>query len=415
MLLKTGFATLVDLQILLLHLLALLREVHIREAAHHARQERFVRTAVLRSCRAEIVHQKRTNQRRLLLGCDTSRRGELFPVGQARAFLGPETALPEFRVAHYALHHGVVEHLLLLLLQRLVRNLHIEEDPLHIGRDMFVADLPVTADLLQQPLQRRWRNDGDEDLALIGLSLVYRHFPLLVLDLFVAELDIEVADDGVFTHPPFRDVEFQLLRLFGKHRHFGPVFLLGRSEILFRLELFGLRGVGHLRSFVVVTGIVFQFFDVVALLFECFEHCGRRFAVCGQRRTRVVLQEFHGFLYQKLVVLADHALAVLTARATARTFVLEQHLIGRVVLAGKALRLIEVVAFQLGHITLVEPPGDLLDPRRLPRVVTPLGEMIVVDLLLDVGGIFGDLCSDAHRNLLFVEHPGQGVDQFAEF
>ena len=154
---------------------------------------------------------------------------------------------------------------------------------------------------------------------------------------------------------------------------------------------------------------------MVALLFECFEHCGRRFAVCGQCRTRVVLQEFHGLLYQKLVVLADHALAVLTARATARTFVLEQHLIGRVVLAGKALRLIEVVAFQLGHITLVEPPGDLLDPRRLPRVVTPLGEMIVVDLLLDVGGIFGDLCSDAHRNLLFVEHPGQGVDQFAEF
>ena len=84
-------------------------------------------------------------------------------------------------------------------------------------------------------------------------------------------------------------------------------------------------------------------------------------------------------------------------------------------LAGKALRLIEVVAFQLGHVTLVEPPGDLLDPRRLPRAVTPLGEMIVVDLLLDVGGIFGDLRSDAHRNILFVEHPGQGVDQFAKF
>ena len=41
--------------------------------------------------------------------------------------------------------------------------------------------------------------------------------------------------------------------------------------------------------------------------------------------------------------------------------------------------------------------------------------MIVVDLLLDVGGIFGDLRSDAHRNLLLVEHPGQGIDQLAEF
>ena len=104
----------------------------------------------------------------------------------------------------------------------------------------------------------------------------------------------------------------------------------------------------------------------------------------------------------------------MTARATARTFVLEQHLIGRVVLAGKALRLIEVVAFQLGHVTLVEPPGDLFDPRCLPRVVTPLGEVFVVDLLLDVGRIFGDLRSDAHRDILLIEHLGQSVDQFAQ-
>ena len=280
---------------------------------------------------------------------------------------------------------------------------------------MLVADFPVTTLLLQQPLQRRRRNDGNEDLMLIVLPLVYRHFPLLVPDLFVADFNIEVADDGIFAHAPFRDVEFQLLRLFGEGRHFGFVLHLSLGELLFRFELFGLRSVGYLRAFVVVINAIFQFFDVVALLFECFEHCGRRFAVCGQCRTRIVLEEFHGLLYQKLVVLADHALAVLTARATARTFVLEQHLIGRIVLAGKALRLIEVVAFQLGHITLVEPPGDLLDPRRLPRAVTPLGEMIVVDLLLDVGGIFGDLCSDAHRNLLFVEHPGQGIDQLAEF
>ena len=45
---------------------------------------------------------------------------------------------------------------------------------------------------------------------------------------------------------------------------------------------------------------------------------------------------YHGFLYEELVVLADHALAVLAACAATRAFVLEQHLIGRVVLAGKA-------------------------------------------------------------------------------
>ena len=280
---------------------------------------------------------------------------------------------------------------------------------------MLVADFPVAALLLHQPLQRRRRNDGDEDLMLIVLPLVYRHFPLLILDLFVAELDIEVTDDGVLAHAPFRDVELQLLCLFGECRHFGFVLLLSLGELLFRFELFGLRSVGHLRAFIVVINAVFQLFDVIALFLKSFEYCSRRFAVRSQRRTRIVFEEFHSLLHEKLVILAEHALAVLAARATARTFVLEQHLIGRVVLAGKALRLIEVVAFQLGHVTLVEPPGDLLDPRRLPRAVTPLGEMIVVDLLLDVGGIFGDLCSDAHRNLLFVEHPGQGVDQFAKF
>ena len=41
--------------------------------------------------------------------------------------------------------------------------------------------------------------------------------------------------------------------------------------------------------------------------------------------------------------------------------------------------------------------------------------MIVVDLLLDVGRIFGDLRGDAHRNILPVEHFGQSVDQLAEF
>ena len=66
--------------------------------------------------RIYVVHQKRADQRHLLLGRNTSRRGELLPVGQVRALLGPETALTEFRVAHYALHHGIVEHLLLLFL-----------------------------------------------------------------------------------------------------------------------------------------------------------------------------------------------------------------------------------------------------------------------------------------------------------
>ena len=41
--------------------------------------------------------------------------------------------------------------------------------------------------------------------------------------------------------------------------------------------------------------------------------------------------------------------------------------------------------------------------------------MIVVDLLLDLRGVFGDLGGDAYRNILLVEHLGQSVDQLAQF
>ena len=84
-------------------------------------------------------------------------------------------------------------------------------------------------------------------------------------------------------------------------------------------------------------------------------------------------------------------------------------------LARKALRLIEVVAFQLGHVTLVEPPGDLFDTGVFPRGITPFGEVLVEDLLLDLRGVFGDLGGDAYRNLLLVELLSQSVDQPAQF
>ena len=63
----------------------------------------------------------------------------------------------------------------------------------------------------------------------------------------------------------------------------------------------------------------------------------------SKRRAGIVFQQLQRFLHEELLVLADHALPVLAAGAAARTFVPEQHLIGRIVLARKALRLIEVV------------------------------------------------------------------------
>ena len=279
---------------------------------------------------------------------------------------------------------------------------------------MFVADFPVTAIPLQQPFLRRGRNDRHM-YRMSALPVVHRHFPLFVVDLFIAEFDVEAADNGIFADTPFRDVELQLLRLFRKASHPGFIPLLSLGNVRFRHIIFSLRSVGHLRSRIVIIDVVFQLLDMISLLFKGLEDRHGRIPGRGEHRTGIVLQQFQRFLHEELLVLADHALTVLAAGATPCTFVPEQHLIGRIVLAGKALRLIEVVAFQLGHVALVEPSGDVLDPRRLPRVVTPLGEMIVVDLLLDLRGVFGDLGGDAYRNILLVEHLGQSVDQLAQF
>ena len=170
-----------------------------------------------------------------------------------------------------------------------------------------------------------------------------------------------------------------------------------------------------MRSLIIIIDVVFQLLDMVALLFKGFKDCHGCIPGCGKRRTGIVLQQLQRLLYEELLVLADHALPVLAAGAAARTFVPEQHLIGRIVLARKALRLIEVVTFQLGHVALVEPPGDLFDTGVFPRGIAPFGEVLVEDLLLDLRGVFGDLGGDADRNLLLVELRGQSVDQPAQF
>ena len=279
---------------------------------------------------------------------------------------------------------------------------------------MFVADLPIAQVLLFEGFQRRRRHDRDEHLALIVLPLVYRNFPLLVLDFLVAEYDIERAEDGVFAHAAFRDIELQLPRRLREAGHPDFIPLPGLGEILLRHIPLGFRSLGHLGRFVVVIDVVLQFFDMVALLFERVEHLRRGFVRRGERRTGVVREEFHGFLYQKLVVLAHHALPVLASCAAVRTFVAEQHLVGRVVGARPTFGLVETVGLQLGHIPLVKPPCDLLDTGVFPRGAALVGEVLLVDLLLNVGRIFGDLHSDTHRNLLPVELAGQSVDELAE-
>ena len=203
--------------------------------------------------------------------------------------------------------------------------------------------------------------------------------------------------------------------LFRKASHPGFIPLLSLGKVRFRHIIFSLRSVGHLRGLVVIADVVFQLFDVITLLSKGFKDRHGRISGRSKRRAGIVFQQLQRFLHEELLVLADHALPVLAAGAAARTFVPEQHLIGRIVLARKALRLIEVVAFQLGHVTLVEPPGDLFDTGVFPRGITPFGEVLVEDLLLDLRGVFGDLGGDAYRNLLLVELLSQSVDQPAQF
>ena len=72
-------------------------------------------------------------------------------------------------------------------------------------------------------------------VTLFGMYLMIsaRHFLLFIVELFVAELDVEVADDGVLAHTPFRDVELQLLRLFRKadHPDLMPLLSLGKIHL----------------------------------------------------------------------------------------------------------------------------------------------------------------------------------------
>ncbi len=132
-------------------------------------------------------------------------------------------------------------------------------------------------------------------------------------------------------------------------------------------------------------------------------------------RPRVRLQQLQGLLNEVFVVLAHHAAPVLAARTSVRTFILEEDLVGRIVVAGVAFGLVEAVGIQARHVAIVEPPGNLLDPGILPRQAASVREMLFVDLLLDRRIVFRDLGGDTNRNLLPVELLGEGVDQITEF
>ena len=213
----------------------------------------------------------------------------------------------------------------------------------------------------------------------------------------------------------FRNVEFELPGLLRKPGQRCFVALHGFRIVFFRRVALRLGSFGHFGGRIVVIEVVIQFLNPVAILFKMLNHRIGRIAHRGKDRPRVRLQQLQGLLHEVFVVLAHHAAPVLAARATLRTFILEEDLVGRIVVAGVAFGLVEAIGVQAGHVTVVEPPGNLPDPGILPRQAASVREMLLVDLLLDRRIVFRDLGGDTNRNLLPVELLGEGVDQITEF
>ena len=310
--------------------------------------------------------------------------------------------------------HGVVEHLVLLFGQRAVRDLRFAEQRLHVGGDMLVAELPVSMVLPQQTLHRRGRNHRDVNRPF-SCGILDCDLSLLLRDVLIANLHVEHSDDGIFADTALRNVEFELPGLFRKPGQCRFVALHGFRVVFFRRVALRLRGFGHLGGRIVVIEIVIQLLNPIALLFEMFDYRIGRIAHRGKDRPRVRLQQLQGLLHEVFVVLAHHAAPVLAARTALRTFLLEENLVGRIMVAGEAFGLVEAIGIQAGHVAVVEPPGNLSDSGILPRQAAAVREMLLVDLLLDRRIVFRNLGGDANRNLLPVELLGKGVDQITEF
>ena len=93
--------------------------------------------------------------------------------------------------------HGVVEHLVLFLGQRVARDLRFAEQRLHVGSDMPVAKLPVSVVLTQQTLHRRGGNHRDVNRPFPAASSTATSRALL-RNILIADLHVEHSDDGIF-------------------------------------------------------------------------------------------------------------------------------------------------------------------------------------------------------------------------
>ena len=147
---------------------------------------------------------------------------------------------------------------------------------------------------------------------------------------------------------------------------------------------------------------------------EAFEN-GIRIAphLHGKQRARVVPLHADRFLNQKFVVLADHAGPVFAAR-TPFGKLREENVVGRILGTGRALRLVEFIGVQLGHVTVEKVLAHLTGRRVLPRVVTVVCEMLFEDALLNLRRVFGQLDGHAFDDLLAFEQVRERLDKVVE-
>lgn len=150
-------------------------------------------------------------------------------------------------------------------------------DPFHRRcTRLFVADFPVAHDPAASPLF------GGEGGTTVTKTYAHRPAPRLPslpaprLDLFVADFNIEVADDGIFAHPPFRDVELNC-RVCSVNEpsvlHTFPELSRQNPPLSTQFSACGASGIcGALSS---VINVVFQLFDDSQPSCSSAQHCSR--------------------------------------------------------------------------------------------------------------------------------------------
>ena len=266
---------------------------------------------------------------------------------------------------------------------------------------MFVANFQVAGILIAQGFGRARRGNGICGAVLVGL----RRFA----DTVIEDRDLLAPDHGVFEHRALRYFELDLRAGLFELFHLFLVIVLGELQIVLVVVILRIGRLRHLGLIDIVPQSLVERYDLVAHRFEPFRDGPVALFGHGQVQAGIVFEQRQGLIHEEVLVFLQQAGHVPASAAVAA--IGKEHLVQGVVAASAALRLVEVVAVQLGHVFVIKPFGELFGRDAFPRVETVVSEVLFVDLFLNVGIVFSELLGHFERNILMVEHLGHFGDQ----